>query len=65
MTPPLKHVVANLARAPYRGRREGEIVGKYTKTRDRTGNLQIFSLTLSQLSYRGSGNICAPGFAFD
>ena len=25
------------------------------ETRDRTGDLQIFSLTLSQLSYRGSG----------
>ena len=25
-------------------------------TRDRTGDLQIFSLTLSQLSYRGSIN---------
>ena len=24
------------------------------ETRDRTGDLQIFSLTLSQLSYRGS-----------
>ena len=26
---------------------------KDAKTRDRTGDLQIFSLTLSQLSYRG------------
>ena len=26
----------------------------HAKTRDRTGDLQIFSLTLSQLSYRGS-----------
>ena len=26
----------------------------YAETRDRTGDLQIFSLTLSQLSYRGS-----------
>ena len=26
---------------------------KYAETRDRTGDLQIFSLTLSQLSYRG------------
>ncbi len=26
------------------------------ETRDRTGDLHIFSLTLSQLSYRGSGN---------
>ena len=25
----------------------------YAETRDRTGDLQIFSLTLSQLSYRG------------
>ena len=25
------------------------------ETRDRTGDLQIFSLTLSQLSYRGDG----------
>ena len=28
---------------------------KDAETRDRTGDLQIFSLTLSQLSYRGSG----------
>ena len=27
---------------------------KCAETRDRTGDLQIFSLTLSQLSYRGS-----------
>ena len=27
---------------------------KNAETRDRTGDLQIFSLTLSQLSYRGS-----------
>ena len=27
---------------------------KSAETRDRTGDLQIFSLTLSQLSYRGS-----------
>ena len=27
------------------------------ETRDRTGDLQIFSLTLSQLSYRGIGNL--------
>ena len=27
----------------------------HAETRDRTGDLQIFSLTLSQLSYRGSG----------
>ncbi len=26
---------------------------QYAETRDRTGDLQIFSLTLSQLSYRG------------
>ena len=26
---------------------------KIAETRDRTGDLQIFSLTLSQLSYRG------------
>ena len=26
---------------------------EYAETRDRTGDLQIFSLTLSQLSYRG------------
>ena len=26
---------------------------KYAETRDRAGDLQIFSLTLSQLSYRG------------
>ena len=26
----------------------------HAETRDRTGDLQIFSLTLSQLSYRGS-----------
>ena len=29
-------------------------VTTYAETRDRTGDLQIFSLTLSQLSYRGS-----------
>ena len=28
-------------------------VTTYAETRDRTGDLQIFSLTLSQLSYRG------------
>ena len=28
----------------------------YAEIRDRTGDLQIFSLTLSQLSYRGSAN---------
>ena len=26
---------------------------EHAETRDRTGDLQIFSLTLSQLSYRG------------
>ena len=32
---------------------------EYAETRDRTGDLQIFSLTLSQLSYRGSAiNAC-------
>ena len=30
------------------------ISGMRAKTRDRTGDLQIFSLTLSQLSYRGA-----------
>ena len=31
------------------------------ETRDRTGDLQIFSLTLSQLSYRGScTQLCLP-----
>ena len=29
---------------------------KIAETRDRTGDLQIFSLTLSQLSYRGAAN---------
>ena len=29
------------------------IIISYASTRDRTGDLQIFSLTLSQLSYRG------------
>ena len=29
----------------------------YAETRDRTGDLQIFSLTLSQLSYRGYGHL--------
>ena len=28
-------------------------IWKYAVTQDRTGDLQIFSLTLSQLSYRG------------
>jgi hypothetical protein len=31
----------------------GSIGNVYAETRDRTGDLQIFSLTLSQLSYRG------------
>ena len=30
---------------------------KTAETRDRTGDLQIFSLTLSQLSYRGLQNL--------
>ena len=30
---------------------------KHAETRDRTGDLQIFSLTLSQLSYRGMGSM--------
>ena len=29
-------------------------ITKHAETRDRTGDLQIFSLTLSQLSYRGN-----------
>ena len=29
----------------------------FAETRDRTGDLQIFSLTLSQLSYRGDGRV--------
>ena len=33
---------------------------KYAETRDRTGDLQIFSLTLSQLSYRGFRLISFP-----
>ena len=33
---------------------------KRAETRDRTGDLQIFSLTLSQLSYRGCGEAFAP-----
>ena len=28
-------------------------IGKYAQTRTRTGDIQIFSLTLSQLSYLG------------
>ena len=34
----------------------------YAETRDRTGDLQIFSLTLSQLSYRGGWALtwCGP-----
>ena len=34
-------------------------VMKDAETRDRTGDLQIFSLTLSQLSYRGGHSISA------
>ena len=30
-----------------------DATGNIAETRDRTGDLQIFSLTLSQLSYRG------------
>ena len=30
-----------------------QIYEKHAETRDRTGDLQIFSLALSQLSYRG------------
>ena len=33
---------------------------KNAETRDRTGDLQIFGLTLSQLSYRGDGRRAAP-----
>ena len=33
------------------------------ETRDRTGDLQIFSLTLSQLSYRGSWTQVKPSLA--
>ena len=32
---------------------------KRAETRDRTGDLQIFSLTLPQLSYRGCWQACA------
>ena len=34
-------------------------------TRDRTRDLQIFSLTLSQLSYRGSGHTRTPMFSWN
>ena len=34
--------------------------GGHAETRDRTGDLQIFSLTLSQLSYRGFGRHGKP-----
>ena len=34
------------------------------ETRDRTGDLQIFSLTLSQLSYRGNCMWYAPNYPF-
>ena len=36
--------------------RASEVLGKYAETRDRTGDLQIFSPMLSQLSYRGFEN---------
>ena len=44
-------LLLNLARVSCRARGEWQ---EYAETRDRTGDLQIFSLTLSQLSYRGS-----------
>jgi hypothetical protein len=34
-----------------------ERLSQDAETRDRTGDLQIFSLTLSQLSYRGCDEI--------
>ena len=34
---------------------------RYAETRDRTGDLQIFGLTLSQLSYRGSLSLILVG----
>ena len=34
----------------------GRLGKRNAETRDRTGDLQIFSLTLSQLSYRGLFN---------
>ena len=37
-------------------------VHTHAETRDRTGDLQIFSLTLSQLSYRGNCTADAPNF---
>lgn len=37
--------------------------GPDAETRDRTGDLQIFSLTLSQLSYRGLLMVVARSFA--
>ena len=33
--------------------KEDKVEEAHAETRDRTGDLQIFSLTLSQLSYRG------------
>ena len=38
---------------------------KNAETRDRTGDRQIFSLTLSQLSYRGSARIVGRAYAWD
>jgi hypothetical protein len=38
---------------------------KNAETRDRTGDLQIFGLTLSQLSYRGSARIVGLAYAWD
>jgi hypothetical protein len=42
------------------------LVSKNAETRDRTGDLQIFSLTLSQLSYRGTGflRVASPELCF-
>ena len=34
-----------------------KLINECAETRDRTGDLQIFSLTLSQLSYRGFVNL--------
>ena len=39
-------------------------VRENAETRDRTGDLQIFSLTLSQLSYRGSSKSVGAVFLF-
>ena len=35
-------------------RAEGPVPSRYAETRDRAGDHQIFSLTLSQLSFRGN-----------